>query len=85
MKIPVHQFKRQLGNHYWTEDEHIGWLATDVYDKDGREIFEGDLVKINGTFAGAVYFREGAFRAGGMLIKDYNDGEIEIVGHITED
>ena len=89
MNIPVHSYKtlKKFGNitRVSAPVKFNGWLGSDIYDKNGREVFEGDIVNINGTPAGAVYFREGAFRAGGMLLKDYNDGEIEIVGHISED
>ncbi len=89
MKImPVHKFKKQISyvenSPYWTIDEQIGWLDTGVTDCNGQHVFEGDIVNVNGTPAGAVYFRDGAFFAGGWLLKNYTDGEIEVIGHITE-
>lgn len=53
-------------------------------DKNGKEVYEGDLVKVNGSEAGFVSFHDGAFFAGGWLLKNYTDGEIEVIGHITE-
>ncbi len=89
MKIPVHKFKNQIAyvdnSPYWTTADYIGWLDTGVVDKHGQHVFEGDLIKINGSEAGFINFHDGAFWAGGLLIKNFTDGELEVVGHISED
>lgn len=57
-------------------------LGSGILDKNGREIFEGDKVKI--SFAGwvwfdKVHFQRGAFYAGNRLLKDFLSHQIEIV------
>ena len=89
MNIPNHLYKplKQFGNKIslGAPVKFNGWLDTGVVDKNGQHIFEGDLVKVNGSDAGFVSFHDGAFFAGGWLLKNYTDGEIEIVGHISEE
>ena len=89
MNIPNHFYKplKQFGDKVLlgAPVKFQGWLDTGVTDCNGQHVFEGDIVNVNGAPAGAVTFHDGAFWAGGMLIKDYSDGELKIVGHISED
>lgn len=90
MNIPNHFYKplKQFGNtvRLGAPVKFNGWLDTGVVDKDGREVFEGDIVTVNGWLdTGVVTFHDGAFWAGGMLIKNFTACELEVVGHITED
>lgn len=88
MFVPTHHYKslKQFGDKAFlgAPFKFQGWLDTGVADCNGQNVFEGDLVEVNGTPAGAVTFHDGAFWAGGMLIKNFTDGELEVVGHISE-
>ena len=62
-----------------------GELGSGILDKNGREIFEGDIVEIeNFCFTYTVLFKNGVFTLGRELLKDYLSKELEVVGH-TED
>lgn len=52
-------------------------LGSDVYDKHGQEIFEGDFVK-NSNYIGEVTFRNGSFYFGDRILANY-DYDLEIV------
>ena len=63
-------------------------LGSKVFDKNGIEIFEGDLVKEVGTIDEAisvVKFERGVFTIGYSICLDaFSDGELEIVGHAED-
>ena len=90
MKTPVHHWKERVTyadgrESHWTFDGKPCWLGSGVKDCNGVEIFEGDIILLDGKkFVATI--DEGSF-----IIKN-NDGEFyylepllgEIVSHIEE-
>ncbi|MCE9676574.1 YopX family protein [Paraclostridium bifermentans] len=80
--------KNEGVNRYRTSDLNIMQL-TGLKDKNGKEIYEGDILKfswyIEDEFLlGAVSFLEGCFIVGDFRLKNINH-KAEIVGNIYED
>lgn len=65
-----------------------GWLGTGLLSTDGREIIEGDIVFFEGDADRyTIKFENGCFCLDTIdyPLFNYKDGELTIVGHVTDD
>ncbi len=62
-----------------------GELGTGIFDKNGKEIFEGDIVKLPTGKTTAIIFDEGSFwQEDPSFILAPKAADLEIVGHVGD-
>ena len=93
MKEPDHKVKRHIvpfsdkQKPYWIENPVHGWLGSGVTDCNGKEIFEGDRVRIyyvGREVCETVTFDYGCLYLDGEALVDFSPEQLEVVGHIAE-
>ena len=73
----------------WEVPEQVVMQFTGLQDKNGKDIFEGDLVRCGGDMVLGIGFEDGAFLArydGGRaeLYRDFDPKKCEVIGNIYE-
>lgn len=56
---------------------------TGLTDKNGKKIFEGDIVKISNDEIFEVKYEDGGFTAG-LFLGDWDYGHVEVIGNIYD-
>lgn len=99
MKTPFHRFKnayRSVGvgkPDSWSFCEMYGWLGSGIFDRNGREIYEGDRVKFGELGnTGVIEFSNSMFviqhdNSYRFTVLGNTAGfvDVEVVGHIAEE
>ena len=67
-----------IRGHVTKVEKFFGELASGVFDKHGREIFEGDLIRFEGNTL-VVKFNRGSLCYGNQPLRNFDDGDFEIV------
>lgn len=83
------KFKELLQNYpcpyeYGSIDDLIFQDFTGVHDSKGEEIYEGDILAIDGGESSEVYFEDGAFRIRHGYLCNLTNSVFRVIGNIFE-
>ena len=70
------------GSSFEVVPETVGQY-TGLTDKNGKKIFEGDIVKISNDEIFEVKYEDGGFTAG-LFLGDWDYGHVEVIGNIYD-
>lgn len=67
-------------------DDYIWMRSTDLFDKNGKEIFEGDIFDDGFKYRDSVIFKNGAFREkkDGEPLSGCRVTDLEVIGNCYE-
>lgn len=90
MTESIYKIKRYFINSdneiVWVTHECNGWLGTGLCDRNGVEIYEGDLIKFGDeSEIYTVIFDDAAFWLGSneYFLYHFEPSELEVVGHVA--
>lgn len=87
---PNHNYKLPYKNSndedLWLTHPFMGWLASGLCDRNGKEIFEGDRVCYDDRTdeIHTVTFGDGGFWLDSIPLSEFVGDTLEIVGHVTD-
>lgn len=80
---------KSYANTMYSFDEIELMQSTGLVDKNGKEIFEGDIVLIYGEKISKVFYSQGSFCVdilnGGTPLHGFSSKQLEVIGNIWED
>lgn len=90
VQVPIYDKKTReyLASASFNFDDIILMQSTGLFDKNGREIFEGDLLNIYDEVVKKVFFSYGAFCIdllnNGTPLHAFGKNQLDVIGNIYE-